>query len=96
MEAKFQGNDLKILFKICQIFKYVHETPKLCFLSFISFCYFTFSLINVLVNVDIDMSEIPIEIQKYIHIAKKKNSYLLADIKRATAERRTNKFQRLV
>ena len=41
------------------------------------------------------MSEIPIEIQKYIHIAKKK-SYLLADIKRATAERRTNKFQRLV
>ena len=41
------------------------------------------------------MSEIPIEIQKYIHIAKK-NSYLLADIKRATAERRTNKFQRLV
>ena len=72
MEAKFQGNDLKILF-----------------------CYLIFSLINVLVNVDIDMSEIPIEIQKYIHIAKKK-SYLLADIKRATAERRTNKFQRLV
>ena len=30
------------------------------------------------------------------YILLKKKSYLLADIKRATAERRTNKFQRLV